>query len=491
MWPPAARHANGIAAGVRRAAEAKMRSLLSLLVEPAMYVAIGFLAAALLSLPLFGVAHRRAERLTRQRLDMLLPMSVKELEAGKDLLRAEHAMSEQRLEATLADLKAKTTAQQIELGRHSGAVAQLKAELGDRAQAIAALEARDATLKQQLRALEQEHALQAVHLDDARCALRDKDAELARVSNDLATRSVIAEQQNVELATTRAEMAALEAAAQDDERERNALNARLARSREEIDAAGRQLADEGRKVEDLTQEHAVKSALLDEARAALREQEAELARFATDFATGADIIGQQDLELAKARAEAEALKLESEALRAQLARHGDEADAADRRLARQRGKADDLDRRAADLEAELIAQREAADALTHITAARVCEQARRLAEQEHEVERLQAALDAARRAEAGLRYELTRVEERRMLESRAALAEKAALEIQVARLQLDREQRQLEVANGTHANGATNRHGAPDETHVVRLDPIAMRERRAREEPAAPHPGAN
>jgi chromosome segregation ATPase len=566
-----------------------MRPLLSLLVEPAMYVAIGFLAAALLSLPLFGVAHRRSERLTRRHLDTLLPMSVKELEAEKDLLRAEHAMSEQRLAGALDDLKAKAAAQQIEIGRHSGVIAMLRSELGDRAQAIAALEASEAALKQRLRALEQEHALQAVHLEDARCALRDKEAELARVATDLATRSVIAVQQNVELARTRAEMEALESAAQDGERERHALNARLARSREEMDAAGRQLADERRKVENLTQEHAVKSALLEEARAALRdkeqelarlaadlvtgaaiierqdlelararaeaaalrlaaeedererealrarlarhgdetdtagrqladersrveqlahehastsalleearaalrEQEAELARLATDFATGADIIEQQDLELARAHAEVEALKLESEALRARLARHGDETDAADRRLARERGKAEDLDHHAADLEAELIAQREAADALTHLTAARICEQARRLADQEHEVERLQTALDAARRAEAGLRYELTRVEERRMIESRAALAEKAALEIQVARLQLDREQRQLEVATGTHANGATNGHGAPAEPHVVRLDPIVMRERRAREEPAAPHPGAN
>jgi chromosome segregation ATPase len=269
------------------------------------------------------------------------------------------------------------------------------------------------------------------------------------------------------------------------------LKARLAHHGDETDAAGRQLAEERGRMENLAQEHASTSAALAEARRVLREQETELARFAADFATGAAIIEQQDLDLARARAEAEARKLESEALQARLARQGDETDVADRRLVRERGKAQHLDRRAADLEAELIAQREAADALTHITAARICEQARRLADQEHETERLQAALDAARRAEAGLRYELTRVEERRMLESRAALAEKAALEIQVARLQLDREQRQLEVANGTHAHGATNRHGAPDETHVVRLDPIVMRERRARDEPAAPHPGAN
>src|SRR5262249_2458 len=94
----------------------KMRSLVEVLVEPALYAASGLVAAALLSPPLFGVIHRRAERLTRQHLDTLLPMSIKELEAEKDLLRAEHAMSAQRLQSTLRELKAKAAAQQIEIG---------------------------------------------------------------------------------------------------------------------------------------------------------------------------------------------------------------------------------------------------------------------------------------------------------------------------------------------------------------------------------------
>lgn len=445
-----------------------MDSLISLLVEPAMYVAIGFCAAALLSLPFFGVAHRRAERLTRQHLDTLLPMSVKELDAEKDGLRAEHAVSAQRLEASLDDLKAKAATQKIELGRHGVAVARLKVELDDKAQTIRALEAREAPLTQQLRALEQEHALQAVYLDDAQHALRDKEAELARLAADLAMRSTIAERQNVALAGARADAEALKTAAVEDERERIALNARLARSREELDAAGRQLADERAKAEDLAQEYAIKSVLLEEARVALRGREEELSRLAADFATGAGIIERQDLEIAKARAEVEALRLTEE-----------------------RGRAEGLDSRAADLAAEVAAQREAVDALTRMTAARISEQARRLAQQEHEVERLRADLDAARRGEAGLRYELTRVEERRMLESKAALADKTALEMQLARLRLDREQQQLEAASGAHAGGATSGHGAPDEPHVVRLEPIAIRERRAREESAAPHPGAN
>src|SRR5262249_40176114 len=117
-----------------------MHSFIALLVEPAMYFAIGFLVAGLVSLPLYGVTHRRAERLTRERLNTLLPMSVKELESEKDLLRAEHAVSEQRLEGALADLKTKTVAQQIEIGRQSGTVTKLKTELGEKAHTIAALE---------------------------------------------------------------------------------------------------------------------------------------------------------------------------------------------------------------------------------------------------------------------------------------------------------------------------------------------------------------
>src|SRR5690348_12871913 len=136
MWPPPVGHANGIAGGLGTPSEATMLSLMSLLVEPAMYAAVGFLAAALLSLPLFGVAHRRAERLTRQHLDTLLPMSIKELEAEKDLLRAGHAVSEQRLASTLNDLRAKTVTQQTEIGRHSATVAKLHSELGEKAQTI-------------------------------------------------------------------------------------------------------------------------------------------------------------------------------------------------------------------------------------------------------------------------------------------------------------------------------------------------------------------
>src|SRR5262245_50395084 len=195
MWLGAVPHAM-VPRGEARAVappRPKMRAVIDLLVEPAMYFAIGFLVAGLLSLPLFGVTHRRAERLTRQQLDSQLPMSVRELEAEKDLLRAEHAVSAQRLEGAVHDLKARTAAQQIEIGRQGGAVTTLKTELGEKAKTIAALEARESALKQQLRAIEQEHALKSLNLDNARRTLMDKEAGLARLMANLGTRTVIAE----------------------------------------------------------------------------------------------------------------------------------------------------------------------------------------------------------------------------------------------------------------------------------------------------------
>jgi chromosome segregation ATPase len=331
-----------------------MYSWIALLVEPAMYFAIGFLVAGLCALPLFAVAHRRAARLTRQHLDSLLPMSVKELEAEKDLLRAEHAVSAQRLGATLHDLKAKTSAQQIEIGRQGSTVATLKSELGEKGRTIAALEARETALRQQLRALEQEHALKAVNLDNAQRTLVDKQAALARLMASLGTRSAIAEQQNLELARARATVEALKLEVEDQHREVETLNARLAWQREEIETASRKAADE-------------------------------------------------------------------------------------------RGKVENLGRRVADLEIELIAQRNAAEALSKVTADRFSDQARLLAERGYEADRLQVALDAAHRAEASLRHEIAQLEERRLTEAKAAAAEKAALEGQIAQLNLDRQHTQWEL----------------------------------------------
>lgn len=66
--------------------------------EALLYMAIGFLAAALLAIAVMPLIHERAVRLTVRRLENGLPLSMAEIQAEKDALRADFAVSTRRLE---------------------------------------------------------------------------------------------------------------------------------------------------------------------------------------------------------------------------------------------------------------------------------------------------------------------------------------------------------------------------------------------------------
>ena len=96
------------------------------MIEMIMYFGIGFLCASLLGLVLIPLVHNRATRLTMRRLEAATPLSMAEIQADKDQLRAEFAMSTRRLEMTVEQLKARSTTQLSELGRKTEAIGCLK-----------------------------------------------------------------------------------------------------------------------------------------------------------------------------------------------------------------------------------------------------------------------------------------------------------------------------------------------------------------------------
>jgi hypothetical protein len=98
------------------------------MVEPIMYIAIGFLVAALLALVVIPHVHNRAVRLTTKRLQAALPQSMAEIRAGKDQLRAEFATSTRRLELKIDQLKKKSASYFAELAMKSGVIDKLKRE---------------------------------------------------------------------------------------------------------------------------------------------------------------------------------------------------------------------------------------------------------------------------------------------------------------------------------------------------------------------------
>src|ERR1051326_6917472 len=156
-----------------------------LMIEPIMFFCIWFFFSGLPGLVLIPLVHNRAVRLTMKRLEAATPLSMAEIQADKDQLRAEFAMSTRRLEMSVDKLKTKTTSQLAELGKKTDTINRLKVELGEKTAAIFALEARDKALKDQLHATEEELSAKTGTLREVERVLSDKEAELARLSAEL------------------------------------------------------------------------------------------------------------------------------------------------------------------------------------------------------------------------------------------------------------------------------------------------------------------
>lgn len=221
------------------------------MIEPIMFFGIGFLVAALIGLVVIPLVHGRAVRLTMRRLEAATPLSMAEIQADKDQLRAEFAMSTRRLEMSVEQLKGRTTSQLSELSKKTDAINRLKVELGEKTATIFALEARDKALRDQLRASEEEFVVRTTAVQDAERALADKQSELAKMLSELDERSILADSQKVEIIALKTQVEALKERLSDAEKEVKTTEDRVAHERIELKEATAELSAERGKVENL------------------------------------------------------------------------------------------------------------------------------------------------------------------------------------------------------------------------------------------------
>jgi len=221
------------------------------MIEPMMYIGIGFLVAGLLVIGVIPLVHARAVRLTLRRLEASTPVSMAEIAAEKDQLRAEFAMTMSRLDMSLEQMKAKTTSQLAELGRKSEAIARLKFELGEKAAALLALESKETQLTEDLGIAQGELAAKTAALEQTERALASAQAELAHVTASFNDSSVTAGGQRVELTALRAHADALKGQLESYEKETKALWEHLNSKTTEIETSGRELAEERARADNL------------------------------------------------------------------------------------------------------------------------------------------------------------------------------------------------------------------------------------------------
>jgi chromosome segregation ATPase len=221
------------------------------MIEPIMYFGIGFLVAALIGLVVVPLVHGRAVRLTMRRLEAATPLSMAEIQADKDQLRAEFAMSTRRLEVAVEGLRTKSTSQLAELGKKGDAINRLKIELGEKTATIFALEARDKALRDQLRATEEEFSVKSGNMLDAQRSLEAKEAELIKMIGELDERSSEAEAQKIDIVALKTQVEALKERLADAGSELKIVEDRRDAERVELKAATQELAEERGKVENL------------------------------------------------------------------------------------------------------------------------------------------------------------------------------------------------------------------------------------------------
>lgn len=194
------------------------------MVEPLLYAFAGSCLATLLLLLFLPLFWRRAVRLTTRRLTERLPVSLTEIIATQDRLRAAHAVetraTERRAEAKLAD----AMRERIEAGKRIGQDLAQKAEIADFRARVTALEAAAAEARGDLEQASAQSRETATALETAQQERRAAERGREQALKEAATASTKANDLSIELAGVTAALAA----ARETERE---LETELARAR--------------------------------------------------------------------------------------------------------------------------------------------------------------------------------------------------------------------------------------------------------------------
>ena len=117
------------------------------MVETIMLFSLGFLAGCLLMVVFAPLVHQRAVRLTTQSILAATPMTMAEMQADKDRLRAEFAMVTRRLEIDGEEMRTRIGNQLAEIGQKVARINRLKDELASKGAVIMALQARERARK--------------------------------------------------------------------------------------------------------------------------------------------------------------------------------------------------------------------------------------------------------------------------------------------------------------------------------------------------------
>jgi chromosome segregation ATPase len=153
------------------------------LIESGLYILLGFIIAILMMLVVVPMIWRRAVRLTEKRVLGEIPISYSELQAEKDMQRAEQAITQRRLEVSVESQREQLTLNSIKIDRLKQTIEERDGSIADHKQTIANLESSLANKGE-------DYLHQTGQLEQSRTSVsqaKERIAELEQIKADLET----------------------------------------------------------------------------------------------------------------------------------------------------------------------------------------------------------------------------------------------------------------------------------------------------------------
>ena len=176
------------------------------MVQSILFFTLGFLTAGFLALMIAPAIWRRAVALTRRRIEASVPLSLADIQADKDRIRAEFAMSTRRLEMSIKSFRDKAAAQVIEINRNREELNRLAAERDEKHGALSELEAQAGELRAELREREDQLRLLGDRLIEAEQALQERALDLDKIGSLYDEASLTASNRQIELVARESEV---------------------------------------------------------------------------------------------------------------------------------------------------------------------------------------------------------------------------------------------------------------------------------------------
>jgi chromosome segregation ATPase len=279
-------------------------------IESILFFSLGFLCAGFLALMIAPAIWRRAVALTRRRIEASVPLSLNDIQADKDRLRAEFAMSTRRLEMSIKSFKDKAAAQIVEINRNREELKRLAAERDDKNASVSELEARGGELRAELRQREEQLQRLGERLREAEHALQERALELDKMGRLYDEASLAASNRQIDLVVRETEVDKLNGDIQLLRNQRKEADRRMQETAAESKAARDALKAERKKVAELEKKLERMLTTLTDREEKLDRREGELARLREDIKGNSSTA--DDLNEKLVEAQGEKVRLEAE-----------------------------------------------------------------------------------------------------------------------------------------------------------------------------------